>query len=256
MIEYYLGEFLLDLYQFSLGDLTFTIRKLNRLTQVDYSKKLGVVQSTISKVEKGIFHDVPFSLISKISTEFNIPLSYFQIGLLPLRKTQNITKIIKNNYINDGLFQAKTIFYLLNEVDKNYKGDLYKDLKLPKQYLCLSHLTYNLEFIDKVYFLTQDNLLTSLAKLNKEFSTKNTDFDSNIYYYLTKIHNINTITKEKTFLSTGVLKFNFSIEINELNEIYAQLLKFELQILFDSKIDISNSENSNIFEIKTYAMSN
>ena len=36
-------------YSFSIGELVYTVRKLNKLTQVEFSKQVGVVQSTISK---------------------------------------------------------------------------------------------------------------------------------------------------------------------------------------------------------------
>lgn len=98
-------------YNFTLGELVCAIRKINNQTQVNFSKVVGVVQSTISKVEKNIFEDVPFSLMATISQEFKVPLHYFQLGHLPLRKTISLQSTIHTKFTSQGLIQAKTIFF-------------------------------------------------------------------------------------------------------------------------------------------------
>lgn len=233
-------------YEFSLGELAYTIRKLNGLTQVDYSKRLGVVQSTVSKVEKDIFDDVPFSLVSRISTEFNIPLNYFQAGLLPIRRTNNIYKTIPKVYINEGVFKAKTIFYILKELSKTYEGNLYKDLKLPEQFLCLSNLNYSFEFINKLYSLTQDFLQDSIKQIQIE--SPEAIVMEHVFHYLSSIHGIitgNISGKDITF--PNGIEFTLSNTIHDLDTIYAEILRLEISILFNANFALSPSTAPNEF---------
>lgn len=240
-------------YQFSLGDLTYTIRKLNGLTQVDYSKRLGVVQSTVSKVEKDIFDDVPFSLVCKISSEFNIPINYFQAGILPLRKNQNFYKAIPKAYIADGIFRAKTIYFVLKELKKSHAKKLFKDLKLSEQFLCLSNLTYSLEFVDKLYSLVGPQLLNVIEILGCQLEKKASgEFDlNNIYQHLAATYGIELKSKENDFLLSKSITFSFQDEINERNEIYASLLKLELELLFGCKIQLNQNRETREFELVT-----
>lgn len=234
-------------YQFSIGDLAFAIRKINGLTQVDYSKRLGVVQSTVSKVEKNVFEDVPFSLVSKISSEFNIPLNYFQAGILPLKKTKNLKCGIPDHYLIHGIFKAKTIFYVLNEIEKKYGHKIYKDLKLPKQLLCLNNLYYSLEFIHKLFSLFGSELLqfiTNISIQNKVQDTLHYTYQS-IYEYLTSLHGIDLIeiNLESALKSENKIYFSFPMlkkknEVHEINLICAELLKLEMKIVFNATFSI------------------
>lgn len=239
-------------YQFSLGDLTFTIRKINSLTQVEFSKRLGVVQSTVSKVEKDIFEDVPFSLVSKISMEFNIPISYFQLGLLPLRKTNNLYKTIPKAFIENGPFRAKTIFYILEWLAANKQKTIYKDLKLSRQFLCLSNLNYSFDFVNKVYSLAQQDLIMAITETSEQLdSNQEVSLDS-LFHHLSTVHEIVLNSDLTEVKSNNGLVISFDSEIHELDKIYAELLKLELQIHFNCKFAISE-KSSGEFEIKVLA---
>lgn len=250
-------------YHFSIGDLAFAIRKINGLTQVDYSKRLGVVQSTVSKVEKNIFEDVPFSLVSKISSEFNIPLNYFQAGILPLKKTKTFKSSIPNNYIEEGLFKAKTIFYLLSEIEKTYGEKIYKDLKLPKQLLCLNNLSYSLEFINKIYSLIGNGLIELIR--NIPIKASNDCTYQNVYEYLAGIHGLNILDFNIAQTVNSPNKIHFTlpcseaqIELKELNLIYTEVLKLEMKIIFNAQFSIkklgqkiqSHGETAPYFELE------
>lgn len=239
-------------YQFTIGQLTYTIRKLNKLTQVEFSQRLGVVQSTISKIEKDIFDDVPFSVVNKISLEFNIPLNYFQIGLLPTRKNSSIYRVIPKNYVSDGVFKAKTIFYVLKELKKDYSSKLYKDIKLPEQYLSLCNISYSFEFINKLYSLTQNSLLTAIDAIESNIhATEKIELD-NIYQYLLGTHGITIIEDKITTSKTNpIFQLKFSSELHELDLVYSKLLKLELTILFNAKFEVKKAVDSDIFEVYT-----
>ena len=234
-------------YHFTLGELVYTVRKINKLTQVQYSKQLGVVQSTISKVEKDIFDDVPFSLISKISNDFKIPLQHFQIGHLPIRKSTGLTKTIPKEYITDGIFKAKTIYYILKSLEVSYGPQIYKDLKLPYQLLSLSNLTYSFEFINKLYSLTKDKLTKAINNIqltgDSEISTENIKKHMAGFYGISLVGKIIEIPTGLNF----TIKFNS--ELHELDHIYLTILELELKLLFNTSMLLSSKKVSEFFEI-------
>ena len=132
---------------FEIGQLIYTVRKLNSHTQVEFSKKLGVVQSTISKVEKGFFEDVPFSLVSNISKIFNVPIHQFQNGRLQLLDDTNLKNIIPEKYTLNGTICGSEVLSMLNEAQKNSEKDYFRKLGIKKQYFCIDDLKFNEKFL-------------------------------------------------------------------------------------------------------------
>ena len=236
-----------DSYNFTIGELVFTIRKLSKLTQVEFSKKLGVVQSTISKVEKDIFDDVPFSLISKISTDFDTPLQNFQFGHLPTKKINEVKSVIPIQYIESGVFKPKTIFHVLNELEKEYGEKLYKDLKLHYQFLSLSGIKYGFEFINKLYSLTGDNLFKAFNEISLP-NNKNQIDAMALTKYLKSTSGIELVSSIKE-LSSGILfTIKFDNHLSELNKVYAKFFEFELEMIFETKVSF-NETNSEEIEV-------
>lgn len=231
-------------YEFCLGDLILTIRKLHGLSQVDYAKSLGVVQSTISKIEKNVFKDVPFSLVSKISHNFNIPIQYFQVGLLPFKKSARIYQLIPKSYLNEGLFKAKTMYYLLKQLEDIYGLQIYKDLKLPAHSLSLSGITYNFEFLNKLYSLTQENLILCIEKLLDQFSSSRSIPAMSVLNHLHNLHGVNLQSNLSQVKNSALLQISFSSDLKKLDHIYAKLLQFELQMVFDAKLTITEEQNN------------
>lgn len=233
-------------YNFTIGELVFTIRKINKLTQVDFSKRLGVVQSTISKVEKDIFDDVPFSLISKISTDFDIPLQNFQFGHLPTKKNSDVKNIIPPQYLESGIFKTKTVFAILNELKKEQGDKLFKDLKLPYQYLCLSGLKYSFEFINKLYSLTGEGLNQVIKKLSEELPNGNKVETSVISKYFKSTSGIQLVTPISEIPTGLSFTIKFDNHLSELNQIYANVLELELGLIFNSKVQFEEIENHHL----------
>jgi transcriptional regulator with XRE-family HTH domain len=232
-------------YNFTIGELVFTIRKLSQLTQVDFSKKLGVVQSTISKVEKDIFDDVPFSLISKISTDFDTPLQNFQFGHLPTKKNNEVKAVIPAQYIERGVFKPKTIFHVLNELEKIYGVKIYKDLKLPYQFLSLSGIKYGFEFINKLYALTGENLFKAFDKL--VVNNKNEKIDAIVVTKYLKSTTGMELTSPIKELKSGVMfTIKFDNHLAELNKVYSKFFEFELGMIFDTKVNFSETNSEEI----------
>lgn len=234
-------------YSFTLGELVYAIRKINKLTQVEYSKKLGVVQSTISKVEKDVFDDVPFSLISKISNDFKVPLTHFQMGHLPLRKNAILGKVIPAEYTKEGIFKAKTVFHILKELSKNYGPNIYKEIKLPHQLMSLSNITYSFEFINKLYSLTQDKLVTAIKSVKVKGEQESSS--ENIKRYISSLYGINLNGSIDTIFSGNGLSFKFNSSLHELDKIYALLLELEMKLIFNADFSISANEDNETFNL-------
>ncbi len=218
-------------YTFSIGELICAVRRLNKLTQVEFSRKAGVVQSTISKIEKDIFEDVPFSLMSNISNEFNIPLSYFQMGLLAFRKSSQLQNQVSQLYTNQGHINAKTIFHILTTLENGQK-DIYKKIKLPYVYLSLSNLKYNFNLIDKLYILYKNELLDAINLNSLDFEKTN--------YDLTQISEYIQSNEVTDYLeqSQNSISFNLKSDLNELDELYLEVLKLDIAISLEKKINI------------------
>jgi transcriptional regulator with XRE-family HTH domain len=223
-------------YEFEIGELVYSIRKLNGLTQVDFSKKLGVVQSTVSKIEKGFFDDVPFSLISKISLLFKIPLAQFQSGLLTIKNTSNLKKIIPGQHTKDGEISAKTIFFLLNKLSELTSTDVYKSLKLHRQYFCISNLFFNKEFMISLNEKYPEELTVALASLSKQSVVS--ENNGMLGKYLSSMKSIQVIETQKINNKT-IFKLHLphlNIHSSQLNEFYSKCFALDLSLIFEENI--------------------
>ena len=239
-------------YKFDIGELVYTIRKLNRLTQVDFAKSLGVVQSTVSKVEKGFFDDVPFSLISKISTLFKVPLAQFQVGFLTLKKDSILTNIVSTNYTDKGEFSSRWTYTLLTELNKLIEKDVFKELKVDKQYFCISNLFFNKEFlitISKKYPEHLDKALENISTLKSK-----SESSINLDRYLSNLKSIDIIDrKENTNQTIFTLKIpHLEIHSEQLNKFYSKCFALDLNLHFDREIksEFKKFDDSQIIEIQ------
>lgn len=223
-------------YNFEIGELVYSIRKLNGMTQVDFSKKLGVVQSTISKIEKGFFDDVPFSLISKISTIFKIPLIQFQVGFLNIKSASSLKRIIPTNYTKNGEISAKTIYFILSEISQEKQQDIFKKLKLQRQYFCISNLLFNKEFLIKLNEIYPKELEQALKNISiNKSSTENSGM---VEKYLTNLKSVKIIdTESKDGKTTFTLHLpHLDIHSSQLNEFYSKCFAIDLNLTFQEKI--------------------
>ncbi len=59
-----------------IGEKIRNIRKLNNMTQDKFAEKMYITQQTLSRYEKGAT-SIPYKLLSGISIEFQVPISYF-----------------------------------------------------------------------------------------------------------------------------------------------------------------------------------
>lgn len=91
----------------NLGLKIKTIREDNNLTQSEFGDKINISKATISKYESNKV-EPSFSILEKISYEFNIPMSYFVLE--DISNTNFLSKLEKN-ILND--------FNKLNEIGKN-----------------------------------------------------------------------------------------------------------------------------------------
>ena len=227
-------------YTFSLGELVCAIRKINKMTQVEYSKNVGVVQSTISKVEKDIFDDVPFSLMSTISQQFKIPLQYFQIGHLPLRKSANLQNTVGTKYTQQGMLHTQTIFHILTTLEKKHP-DIYKKIKLPYVYLSLSNIKYNLELIHQLYIKYTDDLLDAIKIIFDQIPQS----EININELKSCLEDYETISIHSS--SDTHLKFHLDRDLKELDRIYLDILRLDISFILGKQLNASISKESDYF---------
>ena len=59
-----------------IGHKICEIRKMNRMTQVVFARKVHLTQQTLSRYENGRT-PIPNEVIENIAREFNIPVNYF-----------------------------------------------------------------------------------------------------------------------------------------------------------------------------------
>ncbi len=235
-------------YKFTLGQLIYTIRKINLLTQVEFSKQIGVVQSTISKIEKDIFEDVPFSVVARVANDFKVPLAHFSTGNLPIRITSGVKKVIPRNYLDKGVFRAKTIFLTLETLKLTYGDSIYKDLKLPQPYMCLSNLHYSFEFVNNLYGLSKDSLLTALNSIDITGSEELEE--SNLEKYFSSIYGIQLMEKPISIETGFNVMLQFNSSLHELDNVYLKILELEIQSIFKTKIVADRVINNNIYQIE------
>jgi transcriptional regulator with XRE-family HTH domain len=223
-------------YEFEIGELVYSIRKLNGLTQVEFSKKLGVVQSTVSKIEKGFFDDVPFSLVSKISFLFKIPLSQFQAGLLTIKNSSHLKKIIPNHYTKEGEISAKTIFFLLKNISQLTGKDIFKNLKIQKQYFCITNLFFNKDFMIALNEKYPTELNLALDNLSKEKAYA--ESSGMLGKYLSSLKSVQ-IVETKNIDNKTIFKIHLphlDIHSSQLNEFYSKCFALDLNLMFEEKI--------------------
>ncbi len=219
-------------YHFNIGELIFTVRKLNGLSQIDFSTKVGVAQSTLSKIEAGVFIDTPFSLVSKISEIFDVPLEFFSLGYFPLRTKVREHNLFPLEYVTHGALSIKTVFQLCEYLNENLEQDVYKKIKIARPLFSLVHTSFNFRFIDKLIRIFGKSIILNFI----EKSDKQTLFDEaalmHLQKYLNKIkcHHIQeheeVVDKKKK--TTSVY---FKMEKNPHNELYLSLINVDINYL-------------------------
>lgn len=235
-------------YKFSLGQLIYTVRKINKLTQVDFSKQIGVVQSTISKIEKDVFEDVPFSLVARVADDFKVPLAHFSTGNLPIRLNSGIKRAIPREYLEHGVFRAKTVFIALTELESKLGPKIYRDLKLLYPYLCLSNIYYSFEFINKLYSLTKDDLLKCLDNI-QVVGLEDLD-EKNLEKYFSSLYGIELVEKPIFNEQGYTVSLTFQSTIHELDKIYLRFLELELKSIFKTTVKSKNELENNIYKLE------
>lgn len=159
----------------TVGDLFFTIRKINILTQVEFARRLRVVQSTVSKIEKDQFEDVPFKLISHLCREFKIHINCFHEANLIGINQKLINRIINPEFTVSGSYNHEIVRLIVNNLPKADKRIVSQKLKYHQEYFALQNIKFNEFFFYKLKLILNDkydNALTSLhmnGKFKEEF---------------------------------------------------------------------------------------
>ena len=150
-------------YKFTIYQLFYAVRRASGLNQVEMSEKLGVVQSTISKIEKGYFDDIPFQLVADLCSIFNLPIASFQKSIFVKKAPTHFMKKIDSG--EDKVVSAKTIFYILSLMDNFVEVDLFKALKLPAPIFSFSLSKFSINFVFDIYSKYPMEFLQAVAAL-------------------------------------------------------------------------------------------
>ncbi|MDP7319774.1 MAG: helix-turn-helix transcriptional regulator [Bacteriovoracaceae bacterium] len=235
-------------YNFSVGEIFQAIRKIKKLTQVDLSRSLGVVQSTISKIESDVFEDVPFQVVSNVSKTYKIPIHYFQIGHLPIAKKYLSKKVIPEKYVADGVFDAKAVFIILSTLAEKDK-EIYKKIKIPYVLLSLSRVKYNYRFIEEVYSIAKNSFIDITDRYYRDSARMNKVEE--IKHYIQEMNKITLIDVQQLSQSKNnnlSLTVFFDSPTRELNPIYAKFLELELKVLFGGMFKVNTVEIDDYIE--------
>lgn len=91
-----------------IGEKIRNIRKLNNMTQDKFAGRMHITQQTLSRYENGAT-SIPYKLLSGISIEFRVPISYFfdidteelsQEEVLLLEYYRNIDNALKEKVLD------------------------------------------------------------------------------------------------------------------------------------------------------------
>ncbi len=80
-----------------IGHKICEIRKLNKMTQIVFARKVHLTQQTLSRYENGKT-PIPNEVIENIANEFNVPVNYF-LGITIDGMTEDENRLI--NYYRE-----------------------------------------------------------------------------------------------------------------------------------------------------------
>ncbi len=129
-----------------MGEIFEAVRRAENLTQNEFSESLNVVQSTISKLEKSVFIDVPFDLVSTLSLKYEIKISDFQKCYIT-RSINKYPSLNSHKFFKNGHIKSRTIFFLLEYIEKEIKKDIYKCIGFKRSLLAFEKLKLSLLFL-------------------------------------------------------------------------------------------------------------
>ncbi len=152
--------------KFLIGDLIYLIRCLSGLNQEEFAKAVGVVQSTISKIERNILEDITFKTVNEISARFKVPLKCFQTLSIRVNRKEDLNRIIPQKFYENGTYSSETILNLLNGLNEDELAIIKERLKFEKQFLLISNVRYNDYFCHRLKRLFDSELIQKEGRFN------------------------------------------------------------------------------------------
>jgi transcriptional regulator with XRE-family HTH domain len=209
------------MYQFTIGELFEALRRVDGLSQVQLAKELNIVQSTISKMERNVSDVITFDLVNKMSSLSGTDLRCFQKGFLS-NAPKKLKNILPATYTRSAEFSARSVFLLLEEMNKLTPKDIYTEIKINRVYFSFSKLKLSQYFMwsltqkfGDIIESAQNNLLTRLTPVGR---TKN----------------INTIIQDYNsfrVVPNNVDDNTISIMFNNIEELDQEFAKTMLKVL-------------------------
>ena len=227
---------------------------MSGLTQIEFAQSLNSSQSTISKIESHSTEDISFELVSKIAKIFFIPIHHFEDGLLNIKigpENQKNTSFFKKQYLKNGIFSSKTLFYSLFHLRNLNREFFEKTSPFDWSLLAFPSLKFNstliLDLEKKFLQKFHDSILLALATILKE--------EEKIEEKIFNTSQLENYLKKIPFLEReGLLEKNKkNIYIFKLKDIgkhfnlFYDLICLDLKIHFNSKIKISQKDNDKIY---------
>jgi transcriptional regulator with XRE-family HTH domain len=164
------------MYQFTVGELFEALRRVDGLSQVQLAKELDIVQSTISKMERNVSDVITFELVNRMSSLSGTDLRCFQKGYLS-NAPKKIKSILPATYTRSAEFTARSVFLLLEEMDKLTPTNIYTEIKINRVYFSFAKLKLSQYFMwsltqkfGDIIETAQNNILTRLSPIGR---TKN-----------------------------------------------------------------------------------
>lgn len=96
-----------------LGERIKQIRKIHKLSQVDFAKSLGVTSSYISKIEKG-FESTSDTFLKLVSCNFKVSFEYLKTGKEPENPDDSSTSAIPHEELD-----ASTLINMILNAESN-----------------------------------------------------------------------------------------------------------------------------------------
>ena len=135
---------------FSTGELFKALRLASGLNQSMFAQELAVHQATVSRIERDIFEDVPLDVAIRACNLLNISMKCFQSGYINFTSKEAMRKV-NPTYVNNGEFNAKTVYFILQELCKLTDRNIFQEVRIDKTIFAFIKVKYSKILVESLY---------------------------------------------------------------------------------------------------------
>jgi transcriptional regulator with XRE-family HTH domain len=249
-------------YFFQESILIRALRKLYGYSQEEFCVLLGYSQSALSKIENGIISpDIKF--VIALSQKINIDLNLFKYGLISkipdYLQNNKETSFLQHAYLKDGVFSSKTTYFLLEMIHEELEVDIYKKLKLAKEYMVFSELKYNLKlFIDLLDYVEPQKVISLMKKFTQTSNALLSEEAFKACILNLKIVKIASIVKSGKVFEVELnysKSFDYVESSKDVSSYLQQLIAFNILNELNINVDLVSTKKTNKVDmtLKLYA---